>query len=173
MRRLGSGRHLISALTPEGPLSGVGSAGSYSSTPFGSANQAQLVPIVLRYPIEVVRLFCVNAATVSGNIDIGIYDAVGRRIVSTGSIAQSGVNSVQSAGVGPIILGPGLFYTALTADNTTGEFEAMQIKAAVWSTAGIGLLLAASAFPLPATVTFAASSFFWILNFGLSAKGVI
>lgn len=96
----------------------VGSS-SAASAAWPSANLAILVPFRLPAPLLVQRLFLLNGATASGNVDIGIYDVAGTRLLSTGSTAQSGTSAVQSVDVTDTPLAAGVFYLALaTADPT-------------------------------------------------------
>jgi hypothetical protein len=138
------GAHLTSS-------SGVGSAA------YPAADRAHFLPFRVNRPTLITKLMAYNGSTASGNIDVGIYSHDGTRLVSTGSTAQSGTSALQVFDVTDTWLGPGRFYLAVAMDNTTGTL----FRATLGSTqidAGIGLLIEASAFPLPATATFATIS---------------
>lgn len=154
-----------------GPLSVGLFIGSMPSAVWPSANLAIFVPFRLPAPLTVQSLWVLNGATASGNIDVGIYDYTGTKLVSTGSTAQSGTNVVQSVGV-TAVLGAGLFYLALAMNNTTGTI-ARFAPANVGLVKAAGLAEAASAFPLPATTTLSTVSNAYMPLVGLSGRSVV
>ena len=149
----------------------VGSS-SAASAAWPSANLAILIPFRLPAPLLVQRLFLLNGATASGNVDIGIYDVAGTRLVSTGSTAQSGTSAVQSVDVTDTPLAAGLFYLALAMDGTTGTVQ-RKTTSNVASCKALGMAQVASAFALPATVTFATCTNAFIPYFGLTARSFV
>jgi len=147
-------------ITPASKLS-IGQ--QMASTPVAAAtsgaypitNLAIYVPFNLLESVEVVKTFCLNGATVSGNIDMGIYDAAGTRLVSIGSTAQSGINAIQAFDIADTTIGPGRFYMAVAMDNATGTLlrwfaPTLAVEVLTW-----GLVQQTAAFALPATATFA------------------
>src|ERR1044072_5106370 len=118
-----------------------------SSAVFPAANRALYVPFRLSDPITVVKMFVLNGATVSGNIDVGIYDAVGTRLVSKGSTAQAGTSAIQEFDITDTRLGPGLFYMAVAMDNGTATLFRKSINNFFLRAAG--MFQQASAFALP------------------------
>src|SRR5262245_11096940 len=86
-----------------------------------TANMAFFFPVVLAHRITVTRGWWVNSGTLGSNVDVGIYDQEGNRLVSSGSTAQSGANFSQSATVSASIPA-GLVYFAMAVNNTTGTF---------------------------------------------------
>lgn len=133
---------------------GGGTAYPGASTVYPVANTAYFIPFILTKPFTSVKMAQLNGGTVSGNIDVGIYDDKGTRLVSIGSTAQSGINNWQSFDITDILLGPGKFFLAVAMDNTTATlFRGTVTNAAFLSC--LGQREMASAFPLPATVTFA------------------
>jgi len=137
-------------------LVGTGTAmtGAASAT-YPAANRALYIPVTLAVPTLVVKLASYNGATVSGNIDVGIYDRVGTRLVSAGSTAQAGASAWQEFDITDTLLGPGCFFLAVAMDNTTGTLFRVLGGQARYLTAH-GMAQQATAFPLPATATFAA-----------------
>ncbi len=109
-------------------------------------------PFVLNRPITVDKLFIANGATVLGNIDLGIYDASGTRIVSTGSTAMSGASSIQVINVADTTIGPGMYYLAF-GNSATAAFQRVTGSAVGIDTTLAGLASEAT-FPLPASATF-------------------
>lgn len=124
-----------------------------ASAVYPAANDALFFPFFLVEPIRVKRLFVVNGATVSGNIDVGIYDAVGTRIISAGSTAQSGTSALQLFDVTDTIFSPGRYYWAVAMDNTTGTLFRANLTAVVAQ--HFGAAKQASGFALPASATLA------------------
>lgn len=118
-----------------------------------TANKAFYLPFVIPEPVIVTQLATWNGATASGNIDIGIYDSSGTRIVSAGSTAQSGTNTLQTFNITDTTLGRGAFYLGIAKNDTTGTIfrsATQTVLYRVW-----GILEQTSAFALPATATFA------------------
>lgn len=146
---------------------GVGFLGAASvSVAWPTANKAIYMPVLLAEPLLVTQMWVENGATASGNIDVGIYDEAGTRIVSSGSTAQSGTSAMQVFNVTDTLLGPGVFYIAVALDNTTGTVH-------VWGSAttilgrATGALQQTSAFALPAVATFATLTTYgtWLAGF--------
>lgn len=157
---------VISTWMCDGIFSANAGAGPASNV-FPASNKAYFLPISITQPIVITAFFCINGATASGNLDIGLFDRVGTRIISTGSTAQSGTSQVQSISVANTSVGPGLFYLALAADNGTGTFFALT-NASVRFTSIIGEYNQSTAFPLPATATFATSTSFYVPIIGFA-----
>jgi hypothetical protein len=130
-----------------------GTIGLGSSGAFIAANRAMYQPFRLTRSFLVQVLGILNGGTVSGNIDVGIYDVAGTRLVSSGSTPQAGTSAVQSFNVTDTWIGPGLFYHAVAMDNATGQLSRVGPTTNV--NIALGLAQEASAFPLPANATFA------------------
>jgi hypothetical protein len=152
------------------PISG----NSIGNNTWFSANAALFVPFRLSRPFVFNTIFVISG-TASGNIDVGVYSADGTRLVSKGSTAMAGTSVVQSFAVTSTTLGPGQFYFAAAIDNTTGSVAGLGAGAG----AGIayekmfGMAQMASAFPLPATATFATVTTTNIPHIGITGRSVI
>jgi hypothetical protein len=133
--------------------SAQGGGSGPTSTAWPAANDAILVPITLKQTVLIKRLFSINGATASGNIDVGIYSDDGAKIVSAGSTAQSGTNVPQFFDVTDFMLGPGRYYLAAAMDGTTGTLFRANISVARLQ--ALGLAKQATAFALPSSITFA------------------
>jgi hypothetical protein len=140
-------------LTPYHPASLGYQSAALTSATWPSANRAYYYPFRLAHAYVLTHLFIENGSEVSGNFDLGIYTVDGRRLASTGSTAQSGVSAPQSVAVS-LTLGPGVFYLAAAFDNTTATVQQTALNA-IAALRPAGVFLQASAFPLPATATFA------------------
>lgn len=135
-------------------LKAVSQAGAISAWP--TANKAIYIPLALQQPTTVYQLGIVNGGTASGNFDVGILDAAGNKLVSSGSTAQSGTSAsgiMQLVNVTDTSLGRGLYYLALAFDNITAtahNWAPTALRASTW-----GIKEETTAFTLPATATFA------------------
>src|SRR5258708_6191400 len=100
-----------------------GSIKTVTSATWPTANKAFFYPFLLGKTISLTTLFTGTGNVTSGNIDVGIYDTGGNRLVSSGSTAQdnSTTGNCQLYTVSAITLGPGVYYMALAMDNTTGK----------------------------------------------------
>lgn len=138
-----------------------------------SANLAMYLPFTLEARCLVRKLFHVNGTTASGNLDVGIYDERGTRIVSAGSTAQSGTSAIQEFDIADTELGPGGFYLAMAMDGTTGTSIAMGVALGALAMRAAGVLQQSSAFPLPANATFAQMGQAFVPYFGATTRAVI
>lgn len=145
----------------------------FASGAWPTANLAFYFPITLTEPFTVDRMFWFNGSTIAAtNADAGIYTKDGTRIVSTGSTALSGTNTLQAAEVTNTTFGPGLFYMALALDTNTGhQFRVTTMLAE--HLRGWGVFQEASAFALPATATFATMAQAYLPIFGFQNRGVL
>lgn len=146
--------------------------GTVASVVWPAANTAILVPFHLEVPILVTLLLAVNGSAVSGNVDLGIYSAAFKRIVSIGSTVQASTNDVQSFNIADTMIGPGDFYLAAALDNATGTMIRTLLGSAL-SVRRTGVVRMASAFPLPATITPAAMIANFIPIIGLRHGGTV
>ena len=124
-----------------------------ASAVWPSANKAYFVPISVQGPITIRKMFVLNGDVVSGNIDVGIYDRGGARVVSIGSTAQAGTDVIQEFDIADTLLNAGLYYLACAMDNATGKIQNLGITLIAGMSMGVAEM--ASAFPLPTTATFA------------------
>lgn len=143
---------------------------SSSNASFPAANDAIFLPFKLERPALIKRMFSVNGNVVSGNIDLGIYTRDGRRIVATGSTAQTKLTSMQFISITTTFINPGLYYLAIAMDNNTGVIRRFNIS--IIRQQHFGVLRAASAFPLPSSVTFATVNSTVLPNIGMELLGV-
>lgn len=141
------------------------------STAWPTANLAIYLPVEILYPVTIAKIMVNNGTAVSGNIDVGIYDADGNRRVSAGSTAQAGASAIQIFDITDTLLNPGLYYMAVALDNTTGTL-------AGWTFVNIdiapfGVCQQATAFALPDPATFAAFTGTFIPLVSMSPKVTI
>lgn len=141
-----------------------------TSTAWPLANLALFVPFEIYRWWTLQNFLAVNGATVSGNVDVGVYDDDGERLVSMGSTAQSGTSAEQLFNLADYPLSPTTpnCYLAMSMDNTTGTVQAWTPTAPF--AACLGVLEMTSAFPLPPTATFALSTRAFIPELTLLAR---
>jgi hypothetical protein len=119
-----------------------------------ATRQIYYIPFAISEPFTIVKIFWINGTTSSGNVDAGVYDFAGTRLLNTGSTAQGTVSVVQEVDVTDTTLpGPARYYLALTLDNTTGTIQRTTCPAGFMG--GIGVLTETTgSFGLPSTATF-------------------
>lgn len=119
------------------------------------ANQAIFVPFTVQdRSVTVYKMGWGNGSPVAGNIDVGIYDFAGTRLVSIGSTAQTGALVTQIVDTVDTVLVPGHYFLAMAKDTVgTGIVQKNSTTAILANASGVQKM--ETAFPLPATATFA------------------
>lgn len=131
-----------------------GSTALWQTVVWPTANTAVYVPFYLETPVTVYQLGIYNGAVVSGNFDVGIYDALGTRLVSAGSTAQVGVSVLQMVNTTDTLLAPGQYFLATNVDNTTATVFQAAPAFILQNAYGIQTQAVGSV-TLPSTATFA------------------
>jgi hypothetical protein len=130
--------------------------GNTGTGTFPIANQAHYYPIWLAHPIVVTKLWWHNGTTVAGNVDCGLYTDNGVRLVSIGSLAQSGSAATQVVDIADTPIPAGLVYLALVSNSTAANFKAIgPASGGLADGYGVSTYFQTSAFPLPNPATFA------------------
>lgn len=142
-----------------------------------AANRVILFPFKIKLPsYTIASLYLCNGAAVSGNFDLGIYDAdesgTINRLVSTGSTVQAGTNVPQSVATAYTLVS-GSYYAALCIDNTTATTWAKAPAQAVIVAAHGFAQVANGSVVLPSTLTLAPVTAAYIPVFGLSQKASV
>lgn len=149
----------------------VGSGTSMNLSSNWTTNLAVYVPVTLPMAVQVKKLWWVNGSSVTGNIDVGIYDAQGNKIVSTGSIAPGTASQVASSDIADLTLPPGDYYFAGWRANT-GRFGILAVISAGHAQV-LGVRQEASlASGLPDTASFATPSTALVPILGVDTAGV-
>lgn len=123
-----------------------------TTTVWGAANRAIYVPVEVQQPVTIYQL-CITVGTQSGNVDVGVYDEQGKRIVSAGSTACAAAG-IQVVNVTDTYLVPGVYFLALSCDNTTAAFLTTSATPALAQVQALGLqqqALGSVTLPDPAT----------------------
>lgn len=139
-----------------------GGLGSTSFITWTTANIAILVPMRITETVTVVKMAVANGPTANGNLDVGIYDNTFTKLVSSGSTAQSGTDTIQILDIADTALSPGTYYFALASSSTTATFAGSDFSGSqgAGDPKAWGVVQMAAAFPLPNTITPAASNGF-------------
>lgn len=162
----------ISSWSPESL--NLASNSNFASGAFPSANRALFIPFLLFQTTTFINMFSINGSTASGNIDLGIYDPSGTKIVSTGTTAQTGTSTAQVISISPTELAPGQYYMAVALDNGTGTlFRITTGDASTKLQAITGIAQMASAFVLPASATLTNAASDYIPLIGLTTRSFV
>lgn len=86
-----------------------------------SANRALFMPVEVQSTCTAYQM-CFEVGTQSGNLDVGIYDEQAKRLVSSGSTAVAAAG-VQVVDITNTVLTPGVYFLAMSVDNTTATFR--------------------------------------------------
>ncbi len=123
-----------------------------ASAVWPSANLAIYTPVLVPEIVTVYKM-SIQVATQNGNVDVGIYDEVGNRLVSAGSTAV-GAAGLQVFDVTDTVIGPGVYYLAMCCSSTTASFFRNTVANAIGTTLGVKQQ-AVGAVTLPTPATFA------------------
>lgn len=122
---------------------------------WGAANLARFFPLRLPVPVTVYKMATGFGVGATGNIDMGIYDRYGNKLVSTGATAVVASSEVV-VDVTDTQIGPGLYYFGFACDSTAAGPMATSIAAE--HARLLGALEMNTAYPLPSTATFASNT---------------
>lgn len=136
-----------------------------------SANLAIAQPFYVDVPKLAQRLWVWNG-TVSGNIDIGIYDENFNLVVSSGAIAHASASTFQNIDITDTLIPRGTFYIAMSLNNTTGQTNRSVAGIAAFQSS-FGICQMASAHPLPATFVPATLGQSYVPIVGVAYKTVL
>lgn len=158
-------QNYVSTYDVEGPLlaDAVITNGTWtatSTTPV--ANQGYFYPVIIRTPMTIVYVTILNGAVAANsNMDLGLYDEFGNRVLSTGAVSQlsASASTYQKFLLGTSVsVNPGLYYAAAVFTSTSNRF-ATNGAMSVAKGRAVGMLEAASiGTTLPATVTYSAKT---------------
>ena len=100
-----------------------------------TANRAVYVPFVVNETVTVLKLWYYSG-TGTGNSDIGIYNAAGTLLISSGPVAQTASILVERD-IADTELTPGRYYLAWTADNANTHLTSTAVTQAVGKALGL------------------------------------
>lgn len=146
----------------------------FSGGGWAANNRAVYVPVSLPRRFTVAQFFSPNATnSTTGNVDYGLYDAFGARLVSTGTTSRAGNtnNTMQYVAITPRSFPPGKYYLAVVFSSTSAQvFAAVAANLNYLRAAGV-LQEDLGSTVLPVTMTPAsyASTTAWCFGFSQSA----
>lgn len=112
----------LGTITPASECCGIQMFGTgFASAVWPAANRAIYIPFCVEQIVTVYQM-AVEVVTQSGNLDLGLYDQDGRRLVSAGSTAVA-VTGLQIIDITDTVLEPGVYFMAMCVDNTTASFK--------------------------------------------------
>lgn len=86
-------------------------------------NRAFYVPIRTDVTTTYARGVVINGTNATGNADVGIYNAAGSRLASSGSTARTGTTALDFYPTTDLVLPPGFYYLGLVLSSTTGQVQ--------------------------------------------------
>ena len=155
-----------------GPQLAARAVAAPTSVAWGLGSRAMYIPFTVTESITVVKLWALNGATVSGNIDMGVYNTAAVLQIAATEATQTGINALQEFNVPDTVLAAGIYYLGIVLDNTTGTFL-MYAAPTTASMKSLGLYLQAAAYPLPSPATFATATAAAIPVCGMSTRVTI
>jgi hypothetical protein len=142
------GGHILSTIS--GPYClALSTTSPSAAAAYPTADLAIYTPVLVMVRVVVLKLF-VAVASASGNLDVGLYDAAGIRLVSSGTTAAA---VPFTPDVTDTTIGPGLYYLAVVADNTTVTITRDSDAAPVCAATGLLTEQLGAGGTLPATAT--------------------
>ena len=138
--------------TPLADGMAIANAATTNTATTWTANRAIYLPICVNRPITVLD-FQIIVTTQNGNVDAGIYNWNGTKIVSNGGVA-CGAAGLQTIAVADTLLNPGWYHIAFASSSSTAVFRASNASTVL--VRACGGQQESSAYPLPSTATFAA-----------------
>jgi hypothetical protein len=96
---------------------------NFNSTVWPADNRAIYAAIRIPSYFTVAQFMVANGTDTTGNVDVGLYDCSGTRLISTGTQSRSGARTTQYFGVTDQGFPPGHYYLALVASSTTGRYR--------------------------------------------------
>lgn len=131
-------------LPPQNPVSSI--------LIWPTANLAIYSPVLVLSRVVVKSLWYANGSVGTGNYDIGLFDRSGTALLRKGSTAKGTTAEETVWDCTDTLIGPGLYYLALSCSNNSDSFAGVSVAAPF--AAALGVYTESAAVPLPATATF-------------------
>lgn len=143
--------HSIDTMTSYGTcfVSGLGAA---AATAYPTANMAIYVPFRLRHTVTAKKTWVACQTTGTGNIQIGLYDQTGARLITSGNVAKVAAADELVVDTTDTVLAAGLYYMALVDATTTATYHVFVPAAPNAAAYGVRTE-AVGSISLPATAT--------------------
>lgn len=157
----------FSTATALSPGVGIGASVAWPLT-----NKAFFIPFRVTVATVACKMVFGSGTTAGGNVDMGIYDPQGNRLVSTGAQARS-ASSESVVDITDTPLAPGLYYMAMSHDGTANVIANVPTGTSpvpLAKTKLFGVMMMASAYVLPDPVTYAAVDTAYIPNMAIYTR---
>lgn len=141
---------------------GPGFQGTTANT-IGTNNVAVCGSFTTQVPV-MVSTIAVHVNVASGNMDVGIYDIFGNRMVSNGGVAVPAAGRAQLALSSRFNLAPGVYWMCMSVDNTTATLGSATGASSQFS--GYQSCSGAN-YPLPSTLSFPCGNTTRLVNFNM------
>ena len=152
------------------PLRNLGARVGVSTGPINStwpsANRAIFVPFSPIEDITVTRITVLPGSTPANNVDVGLYESNGTRLVSSGSTAAGGFSASVPTSINisdTVLYAHTMYYVAMAVDVAAASGWSLVNLGASMPFPLLGIRFQNSAFPLPSTATFGADDFAMLL----------
>lgn len=109
-----------------------------------AANLVLYIPFHVPEATILTKLFWVNGNAVTGNLDIGLYQTDGTLLVSSGTTAQTGTNTIQITDITDTAIARGTYYFGIVGDTTGATQKLFAALPAVGIMQALGILEQAS-----------------------------
>lgn len=167
----------LPCVTPFSPEAFGGSLLSSGSAAAGSAALSSQVARFFPWTIEIATLivkgFCLNGTTATGNTDVGVYDHEFNLIVASGATAQSGTSVIQEFDITDTWLDPGRYWMAIVNSSTGTAFARSIADEIMLGTAVFLVQTGQSSLPSPASPSRTTEATVIMPIFGFSTSTVI
>jgi hypothetical protein len=145
--------------------------GTTGSRSWPVANKALFFPFAVEEGVTVYRMTFYAGNSGGGNFDVGIYDLLGNRIVSSGSFAGgAGAGAFNSADLVDTVLSPNYYFMAMACDVTGATSLIASVPSSI-AMAHHGVCELVSGMPLPSVAALVkiTSNFLPCLNVNLKS----
>lgn len=127
-------------------------------TSWSVANMAIMVPVSFGRAETIRKVAWANGAAIAGNVDVGLYSfdlVLATRLFSTGSVAQAGASTIQTATPAALpytVTAGTTYYMVIASSNVGATFGGIGASPPQGAQNAAGVRQVAASFPLPATL---------------------
>lgn len=147
-----------------------GLLGNVANGTWPSANLGIFIPFTIQQTRIAYSLFYAAGTTSSGNLDMGIYDEAGNRLVSNGAVAEGAISTNVTLNIADTTLTPGRYYLGMACDGTAGGYSRWAPNANFPDLMQCKQMASAYSAGLVATATFATYTQSYLPNIGIALR---
>lgn len=153
-----------------GPMLRGAVIGAPTAVAYPSANKAFFIPFRVPKIVTAYQIVVGNGTTSGNNIDAGIYDEFGNRLVRAGSTAR-GAGSEQVLNIADTVLLPGMYYMAYAHNSTNNVVGFSSSQAGLIKALGVKEMASGFSTGLVDPATYATPTHAWIPAIAIHLKG--